>query len=195
MLSSEGKGGCSLRILRLAEEFRNFDGCCNVQRMGHMTRFKGLLILVAFIACADGTAPERGLAGSWRMASFDGLTVPATYVEFFDVPIGDHIVDHVIIRLDSAKKEMTADSTYERRYFFSELHDGLVILRYSWGDHGTFTVGGSSANAILLVSEFIQNLETAGIITASGELHLNEELDIGEAPRATVWVQAEPASQ
>ena len=157
-----------------------------------MNRCKLLLCCVALTAaCSDGTAPERGLEGNWRMTSFDGLAVPATYAEFFDEPVGDRIVAHVIIRLDSAVKTMRADSTYERRYLFSELHDGVIVIRYFWGDHGTFTVGAGAANAIHLVSEYIENLDTPGTIAANGDLHLSEELDIGETPRATVWTRRE----
>lgn len=155
-----------------------------------MNRCSLLLLSSALAAaCSDSTAPARGLEGNWGMTSFDGLSVPATYAEFFDEPVGDRIVEHVIIRLDSAGKIMRADSTYERRYFFSELHDGVVVIRYLWGDHGTFTVGVGAADAIHLVSEYIQNLDTPGTIAASGELHLSEELWIGETPRATVWTQ------
>ena len=148
-----------------------------------------VLFVLTLTGCVDGTAPARGLAGNWRMMSFDGLTVPATYAEFFDEPVGDRIVEHVIIRLDSATKVMRPDSTYERRYFFGELHDGVLVIQYLWGDHGTFTVGAGAANAIHLTSEYIQNLDTPGIIASSGELHLTEELWIGETPRSTIWAQ------
>lgn len=157
-----------------------------------MNRCRLLLVSVALaVACADGTAPARGLEGNWRMLSFDGMTVPATYAEFFDEPVGDRIIEHVIIRLDSAVKVMRADSTYERRYSFSELHDGVLVIQYFWGDHGTFSVGVGAADAIHLVSEYIQNLDTPGTIASTGELHLSEELWIGETPRATVWRQQE----
>jgi hypothetical protein len=56
-------------------------------------------------------------------------------------------------------------------------------------------VGGSTGNAIHLTSEYIQNLDTPGTIATNGELHLNEELWIGEAPRATVWTQSTSAGQ
>ena len=157
-----------------------------------MNRSKLLLVSVAVAAAgAEGTAPARGLEGNWRMLSFDGMTVPATYAEFFDEPVGDRIVEHVVIRLDSATKIMRTDSTYERRYYFSELHDGIRVIQYFWGDHGTFTVGVGADDAIHLVSEYIQNLDTPGTIAATGELNLSEELWIGETPRATVWRQQE----
>jgi hypothetical protein len=157
-----------------------------------MRRRTFLLAFAALAAaCSESIAPARGLEGNWRMTSFDGLAVPATYAEFFDEPVGDRIVEHVIIRLDSASKIMRADSTYERRYFFSELHDGVIVIRYLWGDHGTFTVGVGAADAIHLVSEYIENLDTPGTIAANGELHLSEELWVGETPRATIWTRRE----
>lgn len=156
-----------------------------------MKWYRTLVFFSLVSACSEGTAPDRGLEGNWRMTSFDGLTVPATYAEFFDEPVGDRIVEHVIIRLDSAKKVLRTDSTYERRYFFSELHDGVLVIQYLWGDHGTFTVGGSGVSSIHLISEYIQNLDTPGTIAANGDLHLSEELWIGEAPRATVWIKRE----
>ena len=127
--------------------------------------------------------------GTWRMRSFDALLVPGTYAEFFNEPVGDRIVGHVEIRLDSAVNELRADSTYVRRYYFTELQDGVVAVRYGWGDHGRFSVDARTPAQITLVSEYIQNLSAEGRVTAAGALELSEPLWLGEANRGTVWTK------
>lgn len=134
------------------------------------------------------TAP-RHLAAAWRMESFDGLTVPATYALFFDEPVGGGIVGRVEIRLDSATKVMTEAATYQRRYCFTELHDNVVMYRYCWGDHGTFTLGNALPVSLRLTSEYIQNLFTPGQVMGDGRLTLSEELWIGETRRTTIWTR------
>jgi hypothetical protein len=156
---------------------------------------RALLLVHAFalVACADANAPVTPhpptIIGTWRMQSFDAHSLPANYAEFFDEPVDDHIVRHVEIRLDSAVKQMRADNTYERRYFFTEIHDGVVMLRYLWGDHGKFSISGTAPMAIVLTSEYIENLTTAGHVSASGQLELTEELWVGEEPRHTIWMR------
>jgi hypothetical protein len=148
---------------------------------------------LVLVACGDASAPAPpvppNLAGDWRMQSFDGLVLPAAYAEFFDEPLGDGIIDHVEIRLDSAVKQMQGDSIYRRRYFFSELHDGTIVFRYFWGDHGKFSLSGTPPAAITLTSEYIQNLTSAGNASANGSIQLTEELWVGEEPRHTVWIK------
>jgi len=134
------------------------------------------------------TAPQH-LAAAWRMESFDGQALPAAYAIFHDVPVGDRIVARVEIRLDSATKAMTSTATYERRYWFTELHDNVVAFKYMWGDHGRFVLGGTIPVPLTLTSEYIQNLMTPGSVRSDGRLALNEELWIGEARRATLWVR------
>jgi hypothetical protein len=151
-----------------------------------------LAILVASAGCgADSTRPPDlapVVTGKWRMASFDGLTVPATYAEFLDEPVDDRIVD-VVIRLDSALKEFRADSTYVRVYYFTEIQDGEVAFRYLWGDHGRFSIAGRDPAAITLTSEYYENLGAAGQVAATGDIQLIEPLWVGEDPRSTTWVK------
>jgi hypothetical protein len=127
------------------------------------------------------------LASSWRMQSFDGLALPAAYATFYDEPVGDRIVGVVEIRLDSATKVMSSGGKYQRRYYFSELHDGVVMLKYLWGDHGQFKLGQGVPVPLTLTSEYIQHLMTPGHVSIEGRLELSESLWIGEMPRATVW--------
>lgn len=150
--------------------------------------------LAALAACGDpGTSPAPvlplDLTGNWTMKSFDTRAVPANYAEFFDELVGDHVVAHVEIRLDSAIKAMRRDRTYERRYYFTELHDGVVAFRYLWGDHGKFSVSASPTYAIQLTSEYIQNLTASGSISAAGNIELTEPIWLGEDPRHTVWIK------
>jgi hypothetical protein len=127
------------------------------------------------------------LASPWRMQSFDGHEVPAVYATFYDEPVGDHIVAKVEIRLDSATKTLWSDGRYQRRYYFTELHDGVVAVKYFWGDHGQFALGQGVPVPLTLTSEYIQHLMTPGKVAADGRLELNESLWIGETPRATIW--------
>jgi hypothetical protein len=127
------------------------------------------------------------LAGTWRMTSFDGLTVPAPYVILLNEPVGDKIVARVEIRLDSAKKTLTTAGLYQRFYYFTELHDDVVVIKYGWGDHGTFTLGANVPVAVTLTSEYIQNVFTPGQVTSDGRLSLSEELWLSEPRRATIW--------
>jgi hypothetical protein len=129
------------------------------------------------------------LAASWRMESFDGHVLPAAYALFYDEPVGDRIIAKVEIRLDSATKTMGGTGLYERRYYFTELHDEVEVLKFLWGDHGRFTLGTTMPVPLTLTSEYIQNLFTPGHVTSNGRLALNEELWVGEARRATVWVK------
>ena len=129
------------------------------------------------------------LAASWRMESFDGHALPAVYAVFYDAPVGDSVIARVDIRLDSATKTMRTTATYERRYWFTELHDGTIVYRYMWGDHGTFVLGGNVPVPLTLTSEYIQNLMTPGNVRADGRLALSEELWLGETRRATLWVR------
>ncbi len=134
------------------------------------------------------TAPQH-LAAAWRMESFDGHALPAAYAIFHDVPVGDRIIGKVEIRLDSATKAMTGTATYERRYWFTELHDNVVAFKYMWGDHGRFVLGGTVPVPLTLTSEYIENLMTPGSVRGDGRLALNEELWIGETRHATLWVR------
>jgi hypothetical protein len=129
------------------------------------------------------------LAAGWRMESFDGHVVPAAYAIFYDEPVGDRIIAKVEIRLDSAIKTLGSDARYERRYYFTELHDDVEMYKYLWGDHGTFTLGATMPVPVTLTSEYIENLFTPGHVTSDGRVALNEELWVGEARRATVWVR------
>ena len=125
------------------------------------------------------------IAGAWRMQSFDGKAVPATYAFFPDAPIDGGIVD-VNIRLDSAKMTLRSDGVYSsRQYCFTELHDDVPRFRYCWGDHGRFSLG-NPAGRIAFVSEYIENLSASGTVTKGG-LSLTEPLEIGEPPRSTLW--------
>ncbi len=134
------------------------------------------------------TVPQH-LAAAWRMESFDGHALPAAYAIFYDQPVGDRIIAKVEIRLDSATKAMTSTATYQRRYWFTELHDDVPALKYMWGDHGRFVLGGNVPVPLTLTSEYIENLFTPGSVRTDGRLALNEELWIGEGRRATLWVR------
>lgn len=127
--------------------------------------------------------------GKWRMKSFDTRLVPNTYAEFFNEPVGDRIVRYTEIRLDSAVKELRADSTYVRRYYYTELQDNVVAYRYFWSDHGKFAIVGPTPAQITLTSEYIQNLSATGRVSATGALELSEPLWLGEEPRNTVWAK------
>jgi hypothetical protein len=127
--------------------------------------------------------------GKWRIKSFDTRPVPNTYAEFFDQPVGDRIVRYTQIRLDSAVKELRADSTYTQHYYFTEIQDGAVVLRPNWGDHGKFSIDGSTPARITLTSEYIQNLSATGRVSATGAIELSETLWLGEEPRNTVWAK------
>jgi hypothetical protein len=129
------------------------------------------------------------LASQWRMKSFDGLALPAVYATFFDEPVDDRIIGKVEIRLDSATKVMSGDGKYQRRYYFTELHDGAVALKYFWGDHGQFTLGQGVPVPLTLTSDYIQYLVTPGNVAIDGRLEFTESLWIGETPRATVWTR------
>ena len=147
---------------------------------------------IAIAACgSESTAPAAptpiAIGGKWRMQSFDARPVPGTYAEFFDEPVGDRIVRYVEIRLDSALKELRADSLYERSYYFTELQDGVAAFRYRWGDHGKFSITGLTPAEITLTSEYIQNLSATGRVSATGDIELSEPLWLGEEPRRTVW--------
>ena len=130
------------------------------------------------------------LAAKWRMVSFDGHVLPAAYAIFYDEPVGDRIIAKLEIRLDSAIKTMANNGVYERRYYFTELHDDAPMLRYLWGDHGRFVLGAASPVPLTLTSEYIENLVTTGHVRSDGRLALSEELWLGEARRATVWARA-----
>lgn len=128
------------------------------------------------------------LAASWKMDSFNAKQVPAAYRLLFDEPLDDgRIIAKVEIRLDSATKTMTGNATYQRRYCFTELHDDVVMYKYCWGDHGTFTLGDDVPVPLVLTSEFYQNLFTAGAVGTDGLLRLNEALWLQEELNATVW--------
>jgi hypothetical protein len=155
------------------------------------------LVLTACIAAsACGTEPTGvrdptpiATIGSWRMQSFDARPVPGTYAEFFDEPVDGRIVHYVEIRLDSAVKQLRADSTYVRSYYFTERQDGVAAYRYLWGDHGRFSIDGRSPAQITLTSEYIQNLSASGHVSATGALELSEPLWLGEANRNTIWTK------
>lgn len=134
------------------------------------------------------TTPQH-LAAAWRMESFDGHALPAPYAIFYDEPVGDRIIAKVEIRLDSATKAMTSTATYERRYWFTELHNDVPALKYMWGDHGRFVLGGNVPVPLTLTSEYIENLMTPGSVRSDGRLALSEELWIGETRRATLWAR------
>jgi hypothetical protein len=151
------------------------------------------------IASVEGTTAEATvtvtatqaahLAGWWRMHSFDDKTIPAAYWYEEDTPLGDGTFADVEIRLDSARMQMRDDGVYPyRQYCFSELHDAVVQFRYCWGDHGRFTL--PQPGTLSLVSEYIQNLTTAGTVTTVGNLALVEQIVTQETPRATVWHRA-----
>jgi hypothetical protein len=127
------------------------------------------------------------LAASWKMDSFGDKQLPAAYRLFFDEPVDDRIIAKVEIRLDSATKTMTSNARYQRRYWFTELHDDVPMFRYGWGDHGQFTLGDDVPVPLVLTSEFIQNLVTAGAVGPDGRLKLNEALWLQEELYATVW--------
>jgi hypothetical protein len=155
-----------------------------------------LTCCIAIAACGTESTPVVGptptpiaTIGTWRMQSFDARPVPSAYAEFFDEPVDDRIVRHVEIRLDSAVNELRADSTYVRRYYFTELQDGVVAFRYGWGDHGKFSIDGRTPARITLTSEYIQNLSAAGRVAATGAIELSEPLWLGEANRNTVWTK------
>lgn len=131
----------------------------------------------------------RHLAAGWRMESFEGKLLPAAYAIFYNERVGDRIIAKVEIRLDSATKTMASGGTYQRRYCFTELHDEVPVLRHCWGDHGRFALGGNVPVPVTLTSEFIQHLVTPGEVRSDGRLALSEELWIGEARRATIWVR------
>ena len=158
----------------------------NVRRLAVVT-------LTVLMGCSGELTPPVDptpvVTGNWRLKSFDDKQVPATYVEFFDEPVDDRIVEHVIIRLDSAKKVMRADSTYVRSYYFTEIQDGVELYKYSWGDHGRYTVARATPAAITLTSEYIENLSAAGHVSPAGDLQLSEPLWISEDPRNTVWTK------
>jgi hypothetical protein len=174
-------------------------GVAAVNAQGHVT---GVSLGAAIVrAEVDGKYAEAAvavvptaaghLASQWRMASFDGLVVPAVYATFYDEPVGDVIIGVVEIRLDSAKKVMSGDGKYQRRYYFTELHDGLVALRYFWGDHGQFELGQTVPVPLTLTSDYIEHLTTSGRVAIDGRLELSESLWIGEMPRATIWLRVE----
>jgi hypothetical protein len=151
---------------------------------------------IAIAACgSESTAPAGptptpiAIVGKWRMKSFDARSVPNTYAEFFDEPVGGRIVRYTEIRLDSAVKELRADSTYERHYYFTELQDSVVAFRYQWGDHGKFSIDRPTSAGITLTSEYIQNLSATGRVSGSGDIELSEPLWLGEEPRSTVWAK------
>src|SRR5687767_6903377 len=127
------------------------------------------------------------LASKWKMDSFDAKPLPAAYQLFYNEPVGDRVVGVVEIRLDSAIKTMTTLNRYQRTYYFTELHDGVVQLKYLWGDHGQVTLGAGAPVPVSMVSEYIQNLSTAGVVRLDAKLALNEELWISESKRATIW--------
>src|SRR3954451_2888290 len=127
--------------------------------------------------------------GKWRMQSLDARPVPGKYAEFFDEPVGDRIVRYTEIRLDSAVKELRADSTYLRRYYYSEFQDGVLAFRYSWSDHGKFSIDGATPRHITLTSEYFQNLSTTGRVSATGAIELSEQVWLGEEPRSTIWAK------
>jgi hypothetical protein len=129
------------------------------------------------------------LASKWRMQSFDGLVLPAAYATFYNEPVGDRIIGVVEIRIDSATKVMSSEGKYQRRYYFSEVHDGEVVLKYFWGDHGQFVLGQGVPVPLTLTSEYIQNLTTPGHVAIDGRLTLSESLWISETPRATIWTR------
>ena len=129
------------------------------------------------------------LAAIWRLESFDGHATPSAYLILHDEPVGDRIIAKVEIRLDSATKTMASDATYQRRYYFTELHDDVVKLKYLWGDHGRFAIGGTAPVPLTLTSEYIQNLVTSGRVTADGRLALTEQLWLGDDARSTMWVR------
>ena len=140
-------------------------------------------------AVAGPTPTPTATIGKWRLKSFDARPVPGTYAEFFDEPVGDRIVRYTEIRMDSALNELRADSTYVRRYYFSEIQDGVLVFRHNWGDHGKFSIDGSTPAGITLTSEYIQNLSATGRVSATGAIELSEPLWLSEAPRNTVWAK------
>ena len=153
---------------------------------------------IAIAACGSDSTVVAGptptptpiaTIGTWRMKAFDTRLVPSTYAEFFNAPVGDRIVRYTEIRLDSAVKELRADSTYVRRYYFTELQDNVVAYRYFWGDHGKFSIDGRTPAQITLTSEYIQNLSATGRVSATGAIELSEPLWLGEEPRNTVWAK------
>src|SRR3954468_5154824 len=92
--------------------------------------FLALAGCIAIAACGGDSTAVAGptptptpiaTIGEGRMKSFDARPVPSTYAEYFDEPVGDRIVRYTEIRLDSAVKELRADSTYTRRYFYTEI--------------------------------------------------------------------------
>ena len=162
-----------------------------------------LMLLAA--ACGDATTspapsdpvpvptpPSTGLlAGDWRLAAVDGRPAPTVVRVFLDEPVGDQVIARVEIRLDSAKATLDVDGRYQRRYYFTELHDGVARMRYGWGDHGRaqFVQDPGAARALKLTSEYIQNLEASGALADDGSLRLREPLFIQEAPESTTWVR------
>lgn len=137
-------------------------------------------------AVATVTATQRHhVAGTWRLHSFDGKAVPATYAFYPDEPTDIGVVD-VEIRLDSAKMLLRSDGVYPSRlYCFTEVQAGIERFRYCWGDHGGFAV--PQPGAVSLWSEYIQNLSASGTVTSAGALRLSEPLWVGEAARSTEW--------
>ena len=162
----------------------------------HKAHYLALAGCIAIAACGSDSTLVAGptptpiaTIGKWRMKAFDTRLVPNTYAEFFNEPVGDRIVRYTEIRLDSAVKELRADSTYVRRYYYTELQDNVVAYRYFWGDHGKFSIDGRTPAQITLTSEYIQNLSAAGRVVADGAIELSEPLWLGEEPRNTVWAK------
>ncbi len=132
-------------------------------------------------------APLPDATGSWLLDRVGDGPVPMVYWEGKET-IDGKLVD-VRIQLDSARKTVSADGRYSRRYFFSERHDGVLLFRYGWGDLGRWTlrrVPGTGTVAVQMVSEWIQNLTSSGEFV-DGQFRLQEQLYAGEATFATRW--------
>jgi len=170
-------------------------GSAHALALGTATIHATLEGKAASLTLAVLPAQAAEIAGRWRLRSFADRVVPATYAEFFDEPVGDRIVGHVVIRLDSAILDIEPDGEYARRYVFSEFHDGVLAFRYLWGDFGQLSLGDLLARGrVTLVSDYIQHLFADGAVHADRTIRLREPLWVGEEVQRTVWEPRVPAS-
>lgn len=145
----------------------------------------GVVATAAITVRADAPMPD--VTGHWLLDRVGDSPTPMVYW-YGKETIDGRLVD-VHIFVDSARATVSADGRYTRRYFFSERHDGQLMFRYGWGDHGRWTLRRDTVSGGILVemvSEWIQHLRTDGAFV-DGQFQLQEQLYAGEDRFATRW--------
>ncbi len=133
------------------------------------------------------TELPASLEGVWTAQHINDLPLPALAYEFPLDETGGPGRSRFL--LDSATMEFKADDKYTRILHYSEFQNPdpvlgapwTLVARFQFGDHG---FRARTGDAIMLESEFYQNLTASGIVRADGSVVMHHGLGHGDPPLA-----------